>query len=229
MSGYGRQLQIRGMDNPSAIREADVVVLCVPFETVLSVTGDLFDVYSDKIVVSPVVPMACSKYFEYIPPAEGCAAKLVKNSLPETVRVVSAFHTIPAASLQEIDREERISIILLERVRDRIRNFYSRFSTRADKEALRREVTEEMKTKKYIREDIPVQLFNETIFTINKEIMYLQTLLPTIISERNMALREDFLENCGMDRFYVEELEREYYEKNGLDLEDLYKIRKGLN
>ena len=131
--------------------------------------------------------------------------------------------------LQEIDQEERISIILLERVRDRIRNFYSRFSTRADKEALRREVTEEMKTKKYIREDVPAQLFNETIFTINKEIMYLQTLLPTIIAERNMALREDFLENCGMDRFYIEELEREYYEKNSLDLEDLYKIRKGLN
>lgn len=131
--------------------------------------------------------------------------------------------------LQEIDREERISLVLLEHVRDRIRNFYSKFSTRADQEALRREVTEELKTKKHIREDIPDHLFNETIFTIKKEIMYLQTLLPTIIAERDVALREDFLENCGMDRFYVEELEREYYEKNGLDLEDLYKIRKGLN
>ena len=27
----------------------------------------------------------------------------------------------------------------------------------------------------------------------------------------------------------LEELEREYYEKNGLDIEDLYQIRKGLN
>jgi uncharacterized protein (TIGR04442 family) len=131
--------------------------------------------------------------------------------------------------LQEIDQEERISIVLLDHVRDRIRNFYSKFSTRAEQEALRREVTEELKSKKQIRENIPDQLFNETLFTINKEIMYLQSLLPTIISERNMALREDFLENCGLDRFYVEELEREYYEKNGLDLEDLYKIRKGLS
>ncbi|HEY4745460.1 MAG TPA: TIGR04442 family protein, partial [Desulfuromonadaceae bacterium] len=131
--------------------------------------------------------------------------------------------------LQEIDREERISIVLLEHVRDRIRNFYSKFSTRADQEALRREVTEELKTKKHLREDVPDHLFHETIFTINKEIMYLQTLLPTIIAERNVALREDFLANCGMDRFYVEELEREYYEKNGLDLEELYTIRKGLS
>lgn len=105
LKGKGLQAEISGMDNTAAIREADVVVLCVPFETVRSVTGDLSDAYSDQIVVSPVVPMACSKYFEFIPPSEGCAAVMIKNSLPETVRIVSAFHTIPAASLQEIDRE----------------------------------------------------------------------------------------------------------------------------
>ncbi|MDD5106113.1 MAG: TIGR04442 family protein [Desulfuromonadaceae bacterium] len=127
-----------------------------------------------------------------------------------------------------IDQEERISIVLLEHARDRIRNFYSRFSTKADKEALRREVVEELKTKKYINADIPDRLFNETVFTINKEAMYLHSLLPQIIAERNVGLREDFLENSGLDRFYVEELEREYYEKNDLDIEDLYQIRKGL-
>ncbi len=130
--------------------------------------------------------------------------------------------------LFEIDLEERISIILLEHVRDRIRNFYSKFNTKADQEALRREVSEELKTKKRIKKDIPVHLFNETIFTIKKEAMYLHSLLPTIVAERNISLREDFLENSGLDRFYVEELEREYYEKNDLDMEDLYQIRKGL-
>ena len=130
--------------------------------------------------------------------------------------------------LFEIDLEERISIILLEHVRDRIRNFYSKFNTKADQEALRREVSEELKTKKRIKKDLPVHLFNETIFTIKKEAMYLHSLLPTIVAERNISLREDFLENSGLDRFYVEELEREYYEKNDLDMEDLYQIRKGL-
>ena len=37
------------------------------------------------------------------------------------------------------------------------------------------------------------------------------------------------MENSGLDRFYVEELEREYYEKNDLDMEGLYQIRKGLS
>lgn len=131
--------------------------------------------------------------------------------------------------LMEIDQEERISAILLEHVRDRIRNFYSKFNTKADQEALRREVSEELKTKKRIKDDIPVHLFNETIFTIKKEAMYLHSLLPTIVAELNVGLREDFLENSGLDRFYVEELEREYYEKNDLDLDGLNQIRKGLS
>lgn len=133
------------------------------------------------------------------------------------------------ARLMEIDQEERISSVLLEHVRDRIRNFYSKFSTKADQEALRHEVVEELKTKKRIKHDIPVHLFDETIFTIKKEAMYLHTLLPSIVAERNVGLREDFLENSGLDRFYVEELEREYFEKNDLDMEGLNQIRKGLS
>jgi len=131
--------------------------------------------------------------------------------------------------LQDIDKEERISVLLLEHIRDRIRNFYSKFATKADQDALLREVTEELKTKKNLNEELPDRLFEETIFTIKKEAMYLHALLPQIISERNVGLREDFLQNSGLDRFYVEELEREYYEKNGLDIEDLYQIRKGLS
>ena len=133
------------------------------------------------------------------------------------------------ARLVEIDQEERISGVLLEHVRDRIRNFYSKFSTKADQEALRHEVVEELKTKKRIKNDIPAHLFEETIFTIKKEAMYLHSLLPAIVAEKNVGLREDFLENSGLDRFYVEELEREYFEKNDLDLEGLYQIRKGLS
>lgn len=131
--------------------------------------------------------------------------------------------------LNDIDKEERISVLLLEHVRDRIRNFYSKFNTKADQDALRREVIEELKTKKSLKEELPDRLFEEAIFTIKKEAMYLHSLLPQIISERNVGLREDFLENSGLDRFYVEELEREYFEKNGLDIEDLYQIRKGLS
>jgi len=67
------------------------------------------------------------------------------------------------------------------------------------------------------------------ILAIKKEAIYIHNLLPTIIAENNISLREDFLENSGLDRFYVEELEREYYVLNNLDMEELNQIRKGLN
>ncbi len=119
--------------------------------------------------------------------------------------------------------------MLLEQVRHRVRNFYSTFATKADQDALRREVGEELKARKRIKEDIPDHIFEQTIHAIQKEAVYLQNLLPVIIAEKNGALREDFLANSGLDRFYVEELEREYYENNGLELEGLYQIRQGLS
>jgi uncharacterized protein (TIGR04442 family) len=131
--------------------------------------------------------------------------------------------------LVETNEEERMFQTVLEHVRERIRNFYSKYSSKADQNMLKREVTEELRHKKLIEKEVPDELFNEVILTIKKEAVYIHNLLPSIISGRDIALREDFLENSGLDRFYVEELEREYYELNDLDMEGLYQIRKGLN
>lgn len=131
--------------------------------------------------------------------------------------------------LKAVDREEQLFLVLLHHVRERIRNFYSKFTTKSDQEVLRREVTEELLAKKLIKGEINSDLFAETILTIQKEAIYLHNLLPQIIAEKNIALREDFLDNSGLDRFYVEELEMEYFELNDMPLEDLYQIRKGLN
>lgn len=133
------------------------------------------------------------------------------------------------ARLLALDEEERTYLTVLEHVRERIRNFYSKFSTKTDQELLKIEITEELHHKKIISGEIPENLFLETILTIKKEAVYLHALLPEIISRRDIALREDFLENSGLDRFYVEELEREYFELNAMEMDDLYQIRKGLN
>jgi uncharacterized protein (TIGR04442 family) len=117
----------------------------------------------------------------------------------------------------------------LEHVRERIRNFYSKYSSKADQNLLKREVTEELRHKKLLDRDLPDELFNEVILTIKKEAIYIHNLLPTIVAGKDTALREDFLENSGLDRFYVEELEREYYDLNDLNMEGLYQIRKGFN
>lgn len=131
--------------------------------------------------------------------------------------------------LHAIDRDERNFLAMIELVRDRIHNFYSRFSSSSDLEPLRREVFEELQTSRGLLPEEMDQLFDDVIITIKKETMYLHSLLPEIITGNDSSLREDFLENSGLDRFSVEELERCYFEKNGLDPEGLHRIRKGLN
>ena len=131
--------------------------------------------------------------------------------------------------LKMIDGDEKLYNILLDHVKERIRNFYSKYNTKVEQEALRDEVTEELLNKQIITDIIPKNLFQDVVVNIKKEAVYIHNLLPEIVADRDVALREDFLENSGLDRFYVEELEREYFEHNGLDLEDLYDIRKGLS
>ncbi len=153
-------------------------------------------------------------------------------SLIKGLKLIEEKRLTTAALLEQlrtIDEEERIFLILLEHVRERIKNFYSKFSTKLDQDNLKQELTEELRHKKLITGDIQDELFHETILTIKKEAIYLHNLLPTIIAEKDVALREDFLENSGLDRFYVEELEREYFELNDLNMEELYQIRKGFN
>jgi len=131
--------------------------------------------------------------------------------------------------LGELNQQERLYGMLLSHVKERIRNFYSRYNTRAEQEALRLEVAEEIRNKGLSDGEIPDGLFRDVVVNIKKEAVYLHNLLPGIVAGRDIALREDFLENSGLDRFYVEELEREYFELNNLDMEDLYQIRKGFN
>jgi NADPH-dependent F420 reductase len=101
----GTAADVQGTDNDSAVAAADVVVLCVPYEHLAFVTADLKDSYKSQLVISPVVPMIYNgKFFLYNSPPEGSAALQARSLLPESVRLVSAFHTICAAALQDIDK-----------------------------------------------------------------------------------------------------------------------------
>jgi NADPH-dependent F420 reductase len=108
-----QQATVWGTDNGSAIAAADVAVLCVPYEHLASVTGDLKSAYCSQLVISPIVPMGYNgKFFQYQPPAEGSAALQVRSKLPEGIKIVSAFHTISAAALQDMSRELKADVLL---------------------------------------------------------------------------------------------------------------------
>jgi len=132
--------------------------------------------------------------------------------------------------LQEIADNERLHHIVLNHVKERIRNFYSRFNTPTEQEELYSEINEDLASNRLTGPaGVPKGLFREVLVNLKKEAFYIHNLLPRIIANRDVALREDFLDNSGLDRFYVEELEREYFVLNHLDAEDLDPIRKALN
>lgn len=107
----GGNRNIWGTDNGAAIKAAEIVVLCIPYEYLASVTSDLKDSYSSQVVVSPIVPMTYNgKFFQFDPPKEGSAAMQAKSLLPEGLNIVSAFHTVSAAALQDVDRELRADV-----------------------------------------------------------------------------------------------------------------------
>jgi NADPH-dependent F420 reductase len=102
-----------GTDNGSAIAASDVVVLCVPVESLPLVTGGLKSSYASQLVISPVVPMSYNgRFFQYSPPPEGSAALQARSLLPEGIRIVAAFHTICAAALQARDRVLKADTLL---------------------------------------------------------------------------------------------------------------------
>jgi uncharacterized protein (TIGR04442 family) len=64
------------------------------------------------------------------------------------------------------------------------------------------------------------------ITKIRLEAFYINQLLPRIIDEQDPKLRADFLSNSGLDRFQIEDLEREYFEMRAFPAQLLEVIQK---
>lgn len=90
---------ITGCENETAVGDAEVVVLSVPYHGVISLLKNLKPCFEDQIVISLVVPMKKNAWFEYTPPKQGSAALEIRDILPESVKVVSAYHNISAKKL----------------------------------------------------------------------------------------------------------------------------------
>ncbi|PLX88992.1 MAG: TIGR04442 family protein [Desulfuromonas sp.] len=126
-----------------------------------------------------------------------------------------------------ISSDERLYQSVFNLAKERIRNFYSGYSSNEEQSKLLKEINTELRSQDVISQDIPLQLFRDVILNIKTEAIYIHNMLPKITFTKDRAMREDFLANSGLDRFYVEELEREYFTLNKLDPEDLAQLRAG--
>ncbi len=94
---------IAGCTNEIGIKDVDVVVLSVPYQGVAPLLKNLKQCFKDQIVISLVVPMKKNKWFEYTPPKQGSAALEIRDILPKSVKVVSAYHNVSAKKLANLE------------------------------------------------------------------------------------------------------------------------------
>ena len=88
-----------GRANADAAREADLIIIAVPFAAQAGTIADIAPHCAGKIVVDTTVPLVPPKVMRVQLPPEGSAAQRAQAQLGEGVTVVSAFHSVAAHKL----------------------------------------------------------------------------------------------------------------------------------
>jgi len=100
---------VDGAENPDAATRGPIVFLAVPFraqsENLTNLKGALTE---GQILVDATVPLAAAvsgKATRILGVPQGSAAQQAQEMVPEGVTVVSALHTVSAATLSKLDTE----------------------------------------------------------------------------------------------------------------------------
>ena len=105
-----------GLQNAEAVLEAEVVVLSVPFRSQAETLTSLKDALRDgQLVVDATVPLAGAvggKATRVLGVWQGSAAQQAEEMTPDGVRVVSAFHTVSAAALTDLEHELHEDVLI---------------------------------------------------------------------------------------------------------------------
>ncbi len=100
-------LPVTGAANADAVRDADAVLLSVPFEGLRPTAIALREALAGKLVVSIVAPLEFADgRMRALPVPEGSAGELTRDLLAES-RVASAFQNLSARDLLRPDTELR--------------------------------------------------------------------------------------------------------------------------
>ena len=92
--------EIIGTTNKEAVKEADFVVIAVPYEGHATMVSDLKGQLAGKIVIDTVVPL--KKITPFVPPA-GSALQEAQQILGDEAPVIGALHNISAVDLGDVN------------------------------------------------------------------------------------------------------------------------------
>jgi hypothetical protein len=98
-----------GLQNERAVREAELVILSVPFRNQVENVANLHKELTDgQLLIDATVPLAAAfggKATRTLGVWQGSAAQQAQELAPDGVRVVSAFHTVSAGLLADLDHQ----------------------------------------------------------------------------------------------------------------------------
>jgi NADPH-dependent F420 reductase len=111
-----RGADVTGHENADATRQAEIVILSVPFEhTAATLKGLSSALARGQIVVSMGVPLATAigdGPVRTVGVWQGSCAELVASLLPDGVHAVSAFQNVPAHRLQHLPDAVECDVII---------------------------------------------------------------------------------------------------------------------
>jgi 8-hydroxy-5-deazaflavin:NADPH oxidoreductase len=103
-------------ENTDAARAASIVILSVPFRNHSETLTNLKDVLTPgQLLIDATVPLAAAvsgKATRMLGVWQGSAAQQAAEMVPDGVRVVSALHTISAASLSDLEHPLEQDVLL---------------------------------------------------------------------------------------------------------------------
>ncbi len=103
------QAEFRGAANADAVRDSELVILSVPFRSQSETLTNLKSALRQgQILVDATVPLAAAisgKATRTLGVWQGSAAQQAQEMAPDGVRVVSAFHTVSASLLSDLEHE----------------------------------------------------------------------------------------------------------------------------
>jgi uncharacterized protein (TIGR04442 family) len=149
----------------------------------------------------------------------GYGKRKIKSILKGTENIRKGEATLKdvVAEVKDLTLEEKLYHATHAALKKRMRNLYPGLDTKKGRDKIREDITAELVDEGVATGKIPVRLFEKVFIDLRKESVYLNQIFPLVIRSIDRGLREDFLQNSGLDRFYVELLEREFFEEKGLD------------
>jgi len=103
---------VRGMDNLSAAKAADIVIVTVPYSAQKPTISDVASALEGKILVDVTVPLVPPKVNRVQLPEGGSAVEAIQKMLGSGVRVVSAFQNVSAHHLKDLTHSDDCDVLV---------------------------------------------------------------------------------------------------------------------